>query len=135
MLGKLGDAHVIGVASLVLHVGEDVDGVLTEDGVEGDEGLEDGAPLELIETAHAVQDGREGRLLDGGERTGGEGFFGTVENVLELREFEGLGQDGDFGEEESVVALRLLDVYGEGFGRPDAAGCEEITLREIDRAG
>ncbi len=53
--GQLGDTKVIDVASLVFHEGEDTDGVLAEDGVEGDEGLEDGAPLELVEATHAVE--------------------------------------------------------------------------------
>ena len=55
-LGEFGDAHVIGVAGLVFHVGEDVRGVLTEDCVEGDQGLEHSAPFELVEAPHAVED-------------------------------------------------------------------------------
>jgi hypothetical protein len=89
---------VIVVAGFVFHAGEDVCRVLAKDGVEGDERLKDVAPLELIEATHAVEDCGEGRLFNGWEWTGGKGLFGAVENVFELREFEGLGKDCDLFE-------------------------------------
>jgi hypothetical protein len=94
-------------------MGEDVCGILAEDGVEGDEGLEDVAPLELIEAAHAVEDRGEGRLFDGWERARGECLFSAVEDVFELRELESLREDCDLFEKEGVALLGLLDIDGE----------------------
>ena len=122
------------MAGLVLHLGEDTGGVLAKDGVEGDQRLENGAPFELIQSPHAVEDGGERRLLDRGEVSGFEGLFGAIEDVFELRELEGLRENGDLFEQERVALLRLLNVGGERFGRPDALRRGEITFGEIDHA-
>ena len=116
VVGEFGDSHVVVVAGLVFHVREDVGGILAEDRVECDERLEDVAPLELIEAAHAVENCGEGRLFDRREWAGSEGFVGAIEDVFELRELEGLGEDGDLFEKEGVALLSLLDVDGEGLG-------------------
>jgi hypothetical protein len=123
------------VACFVFHSREDVCGILAEDGVECDEWFEDIAPFELIEAPHAVQDCREGRLLDGRQWPGYEGFVGTIKDVFELRELEGLGKNGHLFEEKSVSLLCPLDVDGEGFGGPDASCCDEVAFGEVDRSG
>ncbi len=135
VFGEFGDADVVGVASLVFHVGEDVAGVLAEDCVEGNQGLQDVAPFELVQAAHAVEDRGEGGLLDGRHGAGGEGFVGAIEDVFELCELQGLREDGDLFKEQGIVLLGLLNVDGERLGRPNAAGGGEVAFGEVDGAG
>ena len=134
VLGQFGDAQMVVVAGLILHVGEDAAGVLAKDGVEGDERLEHGAPFELVQAPHAVEDRGERRLLDGREIACLEGLLGAIEDVLQLRELESLRQDGDLFEQERVALLRLLNVDGERFGRPDAVSCGEISFGQVNDA-
>ena len=119
---QLCDPHVVGVAGLVLHLREDAGGVLSKDGVECDQGLEHSAPLELVQAPHAVENGGEWRSLYGRKFTGLEGFLGAIKDVLQLRQLERLRQNRDLLEQEGVTLLRLLNIGGEGFGRPDPLG-------------
>ncbi|MEI9981160.1 MAG: hypothetical protein WDN23_19560 [Edaphobacter sp.] len=125
---------MVEVASLVFHCSEDIGRILAKDGIEGDEGLKDDAPFILIEAAHAVERGGEWRLLDGRKVACAEGLFGAIEDVFELGELESLREDGDLFEEERIALLGLVDVGGEGFGRPDALRGGEIAFGEVDDA-
>jgi hypothetical protein len=78
-------AEMVVVPGLILHVGEDAAGILAKNRIECDQWLKDGAPFELIEPTHTVENCGEWRLLDWGQIARFEGLFGSIEYVLELR--------------------------------------------------
>ena len=67
----------------------------------------------------------------GGDSPALKGLFGAIEDVLQLRQLERLRQNRDLFEQERVALLSLLNISGERLGRPDAAGCGEISFGQI----
>src|SRR5438270_7187924 len=82
---QFSDPQMIVVSGLVFHVGEDATGVLPEDGVEGDQWLENSAPFELVQAPHTMENCGERRLLDWGQTACFESLLGSIQYVFQLR--------------------------------------------------
>ncbi len=124
----LSNPLVVHGSRLVFHLREGAGRVLAKNRVKRNQRLQNGAPLALIQSPHAVKRHRERRIFNGRKLSGGEGLVRTIEDELKLCQFQRLGQKLNLPQQKRVATLELVDVDRQRFAGPDP-GSGEISFR------